>query len=151
MIRSPSQNNFSCDFSSDAKSSSGRQNGPASNPITENPYSASLQAKVPPPAPVPTIAKSTSSSSRQQRIGSQPPRCSGSGARPFLARGSTRGLSLMILDCLPRIAPVRLHPNIAARRGRPPETDLAPRRRMRVIDGDYLVQQHAAEKPLRRH
>ena len=65
----PSQNNFSCDFSSDAKSSSGRQNGPASNPITENPYSASLQASVPPPAPVPTIAKSTSSSSRQQRIG----------------------------------------------------------------------------------
>src|SRR4051812_23202222 len=158
MMRGPSQNSFSCDFSSEAKSSSGRQNGPASNPITENPYSASLQARVPPPAPVPTIAKSTSSSSRKQRIGNQPPRCSGSGARPSLAlglaRGLTRGLSLIVfffLHGVPRVGRVRLHPEIPAGRARPAKPDLAPRRGVRVIDADRLLQQHALEKLLGRH
>src|SRR5205814_8733277 len=69
VMRSPSQKSFFCSYSSEAKSSSGRQKGPASKATTENPALASLQARVPPPAPVPTIAKSTSSSSRQQRIG----------------------------------------------------------------------------------
>src|SRR5690348_16993142 len=89
-MRSSVQNSFSWCASSEANSSRGRHHAPASMPITEKPASASLHASVPPPAPVPTITKSTGSSSAYSRIGIQPPTRSGSGARPFFPRGVCR-------------------------------------------------------------
>ena len=71
-----------------------RRNPPAAantgrhrTPRRRSQYSASLQASVPPPAPVPTMAKSTASSSGYSRIGTQPPARNTSGARPPMARG----------------------------------------------------------------
>ena len=57
-------------------------------------FSTSRQARVPPPAPVPTMTKSTASSSRYSRIGTQPPSRITSGARPWPARGVFIGSSL---------------------------------------------------------
>src|SRR3569623_2111399 len=103
--------------------------------MTLNPASASLQARVPPPAPVPTITKSTSSSP-YSRIGTQPPGSNTSGARPLVARGEICAASGMVprqalerlagLDRFPRIAPVDARADVAARRGRAAEAHRAP-------------------------
>jgi hypothetical protein len=78
--RASVQNSFCCSRSSEAKSSSGRQKGPASSAMTENPFSASRHAKVAPPAPAPMMRKSTASFSPYSRMGAQPPRENTSGA-----------------------------------------------------------------------
>src|SRR3954469_18288627 len=93
------------------------------------------------------MAKSTSSSSRNWRIGTQPPGRNTSGARPSLARGASIGSSdtpvlppqrrlvaaVLELDRLPRVAAVEAHPHVAARAGRPAPPDHTPRGRVRVI------------------
>src|SRR5579885_3253876 len=146
-IRSPVQYSFCWCVSSEAKSSSGRHHGPASKPTTENPASARRQASVAPPAPVPTMAKSTGSPSRYSRIGSQPPTRSTSGARPCMPRGTSCASSGMrlVLDRLPGISPVELHADIAARAGGASEADLAPGRRMAVVGSDDVEQQPLRE------
>src|SRR4051794_14747041 len=90
-MRSSVQYSLVCSDSSEANSSSGRNHGPASRPTTENPCSASRQASVPPPAPVPTIRKSTGSDREYCRIGIQAPGRITSGARPALPRGGAGG------------------------------------------------------------
>src|SRR5262249_9795916 len=143
---------------------SGRHQGPASKPTTENPISASRHASVPPPAPVPTIAKSTASSSRYSRIGTQPPTRNGSGARPFLPRGRRRassnasivspGLTLAFglgRSGLPWVAAIEIHSDIAAGTCRTTKADLVPRGRMRVIGRDDIGQQTLREKDGRLH
>src|SRR5205085_2437408 len=90
------------------------------NATTEKPASASLHASVPPPAPVPTIAKSTSSLSPKQRMGTHLPSRKTSGARPLRARGSATssigGLEVELFG-FPRIALLPAEPpRIAHRR-----------------------------------
>src|SRR3954447_2974752 len=129
------------------------------------PASASLQASVPPPAPVPTIAKSTSSSSLYWRIGTQPPGRNTSGARPSLARGASIGsadtavlpphrrlvAAVLELDRLPRVAAVDPHPHVAARAGRPAPPDHAPRGRVRVVGVRGVLQDALLEEEVGRH
>ena len=59
MIRSSVQYSLCEPASSDTQSSSGSQNGPASSTTTFHPRRASRCASVPPPAPAPTITRST--------------------------------------------------------------------------------------------
>src|SRR5579863_4815993 len=164
VIRSSVQYNFACSCSSEAKSSTGRHFGSASSATTEKPASASLQASVPPPAPVPTMTKSTASSSRYSRIGTQPPTRNTSGARPRNARGSCIASSdttvlphrfgnpaVLRLDRLPRIAPVEIHPHVAARPCRSAEADLAPGLRIGVVGIDDVVHQALGEEQARAH
>src|SRR6201996_7750397 len=153
-MRSSVQYSFVCSVSSDAKSSNGRKYGPASSATTENPCSASLHANVPPPAPVPTIAKSTASPWGYSRIGTHAPGRKTSGAQPRRARGCCMGSSDMAIDPanrgvvairgfggLPGIALVEVEADIAARTCGATPADLAPSGRMRVI-GEHDVVRH---------
>src|SRR6185437_5556739 len=163
--RSSVQYSFSCSRSSEAKSSSGRKYGPASNPTTENPPSASPASSGPPPAPVPTMTKSTASSSLNWRIGTQPPRLKTSGARPFAARGPAKGsddmgvlpsrMGLLLaggrLDGFPGVAPVQSHPHITTGTRRTPEADLVPSGWMRVVRVSDVGNDSVLEKELARH
>src|SRR6185312_14878761 len=155
---------FSLCVSSEAKSSSGRHFVLTSTATTENPASASLQASVPPPAPVPTIAKSTASFSPYSRIGIQPPWRNTSGARPCFARGLFCGSSadmlvpanrvfhvaVLHLGGFPGIAPVVSHSHISTRTCGTAPADLVPRGRMGVIGEDDVAAHAIAEKGLGR-
>src|SRR5690349_11292438 len=161
-IRSSVQYSFCWWSSSEANSSSGRHHGPASSATTEKPYSASLQASVPPPAPVPTMAKSTASSSVYSRMATQAPGLKTSGARPLMALGEVSSDMFVLparfvfpagrcLGGLPGVAAIEIHPHIAARACRSAEADLIPGRRMRVIGGGNVMQQPLPEEDCRRH
>src|SRR6201996_1241340 len=154
-MRSSVQYSLVCSLSSDAKSSSGRKYGPASSATTENPCSASLQANVPPPAPVPTIAKSTASFCAYSRIGTHAPGRNTFGARPRRARGCCMGSSDMAIDPanlgvvairgfggLPGGALVEIEGDKPTRPWGAPPADLAPCGGMRVI-GQHDVVRHA--------
>src|SRR6185312_3144000 len=119
----------------------------------------------PPPAPVPTMTKSTASSSLNWRIGTQPPRLKTSGARPSAARGRAKGSDDMgvlpsrtgfllaggCLDGFPGVAPVQSHPHITTGTRRTPEADLVPSGWMRVVRVSYVGNDSVLEKQLGRH
>ena len=120
---------------------------------------------MPPPAPVPTTAKSTVSSSPYCRIGTQPPGRKTSGARPVCgARCGERiirhggssvarpRVAVVRFGRFPGIAPVEIHPHIAARAGRAAQADLVPGGRMGVIGMHDVVGTCAcSKKSLGRH
>src|SRR5690348_11510876 len=110
------------------------------------------------------MAKSTGASSGCSRIGIQPPTRSGSGARPFLPRGScvasadiaipASGVALatrFFLRGLPWVALVEAHAHVATRAGRSAEADLVPGGRVRVIGGDDVVCQPLRKEHFARH
>ncbi len=153
--RFSSQKSLVCSSSSEANSSSGRYQPPASNATTENPASASFAASVPPPAPVPTMAKSTSSSSRYCFIGTHWPGRSTSGARPPVPRGVSARISGIrgpwpALYRIPWVISIETHAHIAARRGRAAEPDLVPADRMAIIERHDVMQHAVPEERLRR-
>src|SRR5665213_344828 len=133
--------------------------------MTEKPVSANRATRGPPPAPVPTTTKSTTSFSPNWCIGTQPPRLKTSGARPLAARGALNGstdtiipslgpldiLSRLRLYSFPGIAAVQSHPNIAAWAGRSAESELIPGGGMRVIGVDDVRNDPVIEKQLAGH
>src|SRR5581483_907026 len=162
--RSSVQYSLVCSASSEAKSSSGRNQGPASSPTTENPASANRHARVPPPAPVPTITKSTGVSSANSRIGTHAPGLKTSGARPLQPRGVTRGSSdtlispldavrvmTMSLGCFPWVALVVTHPHVTAGACGAAPAHFAPGDRMGPVGPDDVREQTLLEKGLGRH
>ncbi len=119
--------------------------------MTEKPASASLQASVPPPAPVPTMTKSTSllavfahrhPAARREDVGrAAVARARGVcwGSSFTMSRQPSGGFALF--DRLPRIAAVGVEPDIAARRGRAAEAHRAPQRRLRPVRRDEIGEQ----------
>jgi hypothetical protein len=82
--------------SSETQSSSGSQNGPASTITIRQPCRASRWASTEPPAPAPTITRSTSSESANRRMLASPGsarRCTSSRNRESLSLGPTPPLS----------------------------------------------------------
>ncbi len=153
----------------------GANTGRRQDATTENPDSASLQASVPPPAPVPTITKSTSSFAPNSRIGTQAPSRKTSGARPCNARGVRIGSSLarlfsraspsdtkilpasfffvarLRLGSLPPITPIEVHSDITPRTCRPAPTNLVPACRMRIVSPHHVRERTLVEKDVAWH
>src|SRR5690348_14148295 len=70
-----------------------------------------------------------------------------SGARPWTARGSaTSSIGEVDLLRLPWVVLVEAQPRIAAGAGGAAVADLAPRRRVRIINGDDVLQQVMEEE-----
>src|ERR1700761_8228422 len=97
-------------------------------------------------------------------MATQPPSRKTSGARPLMARGAARGsadisvlpagaivLAGLGFEGLPGIAPIDLHPDIAARARGAAETHLGPGCGMSVVSRDSVQHQPMLEEHLRRH
>src|SRR5579872_2172040 len=109
------------------------------------------------------MTKSTASSSRYCRIGTQPPDRKTSGARPPAARGLSNGSDTAIFAArlfgaavacfrrLPRIALIEIHADIAARTCRSTPADLAPGGRVGVVGKHKIASEARFEKHFRGH